>query len=69
MRSIRDICDLYVLTDYPNKSAFKVKCGLSGFLHDLPRTVKEKVLSSFFIFEAQEFEFYDYGQFYQKMVR
>ena len=61
MRAIRNICDLCVLTDYPNKSAFKVKCGLSGFLHDLPRTVKEKVLSSFFIFEAQEFEFYDYG--------
>ncbi|MGC8515053.1 MAG: nucleotidyl transferase AbiEii/AbiGii toxin family protein, partial [Thermoplasmata archaeon] len=43
---IRDIYDLYVLTNWLNKSDFTVKSRLSSFLHDLSRPVDEKVLSS-----------------------
>ena len=57
MRAIRNICDLCVLTDYPNKSAFKVKCGLSSFLHDLARTVEERVQSSFLFSRLKNLNF------------
>ena len=45
-RFIRDIYDLYVLTNWLNRSDFIVKSRLSNFLQDLAMPVDEKVLSS-----------------------
>ncbi|MCL4451152.1 MAG: nucleotidyl transferase AbiEii/AbiGii toxin family protein [Candidatus Thermoplasmatota archaeon] len=45
-RFIRDIYELYVLTNWLNKSDYTVRSRLSNFLQDLATPVDEKVLSS-----------------------
>ncbi|MFG1415987.1 MAG: nucleotidyl transferase AbiEii/AbiGii toxin family protein [Thermoplasmataceae archaeon] len=56
-RFIRDIYDLYVLTNWLNKSDYTVKSRLSNFLQDIASPVDEKVLSSLLYAELKNLNF------------